>query len=173
MVIASKALALTAVDLFLTPTSSSRGPGRLPQATSGQNLRVRHPPDPETPHRLSRQRLALASAVCSLYQEQPRHLSTMIIEPPSSRPRPTHFLPRVCLALLLSSLTAYAQSTNWQLTWSDEFDAPNGSSLDPKNGLSSPVAAVTATTNSKPTPAASPTSSSTTAISSSPPKKKS
>jgi beta-glucanase (GH16 family) len=35
-----------------------------------------------------------------------------------------------CLTLLLAT-TLKAQSPNWQLTWSDEFNAPNGSPPDP------------------------------------------
>jgi beta-glucanase (GH16 family) len=35
-----------------------------------------------------------------------------------------------CLTLLLVT-TLHAQSPNWQLTWSDEFNAPNSSPLDP------------------------------------------
>ena len=35
-----------------------------------------------------------------------------------------------CLALLLAT-SLQAQSSNWQLTWSDEFNAPNGSPPDP------------------------------------------
>ncbi len=35
-----------------------------------------------------------------------------------------------CLALLLAT-TLQAQSSNWQLTWSDEFNAPNGTPPDP------------------------------------------
>jgi beta-glucanase (GH16 family) len=54
----------------------------------------------------------------------------MIIEPPSSRQYWTQLLPRVCLALFLAT-TLHAQSANWQLTWADEFNAPNGSSPDP------------------------------------------
>jgi beta-glucanase (GH16 family) len=39
----------------------------------------------------------------------------------------------VCLILLAATLpgATQAQSTNWQLTWSDEFNAPNGSAPDP------------------------------------------
>ena len=56
------------------------------------------------------------------------------IEPPSTIsnsalfwPRLTRTLTRACLATLLAaSISAHAQSTNWQLTWSDEFNAPNG-----------------------------------------------
>jgi beta-glucanase (GH16 family) len=33
--------------------------------------------------------------------------------------------------ILLATTTLHAQSPNWQLTWSDEFNAPNGSSPDP------------------------------------------
>jgi beta-glucanase (GH16 family) len=36
----------------------------------------------------------------------------------------------VCLTLLLAT-TLQAQSPNWHLTWSDEFNAPNGSAPDP------------------------------------------
>ena len=61
MVIASKALALTAVDLFMTPGLVAAAQAGLPQTTPGQNLRVRHPPDPETPDRLPRQRLGRPS----------------------------------------------------------------------------------------------------------------
>ena len=54
-----------------------------------------------------------------------------IIEPPSRIPSPTPPLKRsliyACLLLILAT-TAHAQ--NWQLTWSDEFNAPNGSSPD-------------------------------------------
>jgi beta-glucanase (GH16 family) len=58
----------------------------------------------------------------------------MITDPPSIRPRRTHTLLLACLALILASLIAQAQtpsSKNWQLTWSDEFNAPNGSPPDP------------------------------------------
>jgi beta-glucanase (GH16 family) len=55
----------------------------------------------------------------------------MIIAPPSMRPhRPPRIL-GVCLALFLTTLSAHAQSKNWQLTWSDEFNAPNGTPPDP------------------------------------------
>ncbi len=55
----------------------------------------------------------------------------MIIEPPSSRQYWTQLLPRVCLALFLAPFAAHAQSATWQLTWADEFNAPNGSPPDP------------------------------------------
>jgi beta-glucanase (GH16 family) len=58
----------------------------------------------------------------------------MINVPPSIRPHRTHILLPVCLALILASLIAQAQtpsSKNWRLTWSDEFNAPNGSPPDP------------------------------------------
>ncbi|HWW97704.1 MAG TPA: glycoside hydrolase family 16 protein [Edaphobacter sp.] len=58
------------------------------------------------------------------------------IEPPSQNPTPALALPKVkrtllfaCLVLLATTLQA--QSPNWQLTWSDEFNAPNGSPPDP------------------------------------------
>ncbi len=65
------------------------------------------------------------------------------IEPPStvtnsapSRPRPTRTVTRACLALLLATgISGHAQPSpsikDWQLTWSDEFNAPNGSPPDP------------------------------------------
>jgi beta-glucanase (GH16 family) len=71
------------------------------------------------------------------------------IEPPTPTPIPalsnsglTRTLTRACLTLLLAaSLPAHAAppspatknpvSKNWQLTWSDEFNAPSGSSPDP------------------------------------------
>jgi beta-glucanase (GH16 family) len=46
---------------------------------------------------------------------------------PSFRLPRTRILSLACLALLLA--TAHAQQ--WQLTWSDEFNAPNGSAPDP------------------------------------------
>jgi beta-glucanase (GH16 family) len=61
------------------------------------------------------------------------------IEPPSttlipalSPSRRMRTLARACLALLIAAaIPTQAQSANWQLTWSDEFNAPNGSSPDP------------------------------------------
>jgi beta-glucanase (GH16 family) len=59
------------------------------------------------------------------------------IEPPSTIPIPApipnlkRILTCVCLALLIS--VAHAQSPNWQLTWSDEFNAANGAPPDPAN----------------------------------------
>src|ERR1700730_4530530 len=47
---------------------------------------------------------------------------------PSSSGRKRKLL--ACLAILLTT-TLHAQSPNWQLTWSDEFNAPNGSPPDP------------------------------------------
>ena len=65
-------------------------------------------------------------------------------EPPSTLPIPAHRRPgeirtltRACLTLLLAIAPAtilQAQSPaspNWTLTWSDEFNGPNGSSPDP------------------------------------------
>jgi beta-glucanase (GH16 family) len=58
------------------------------------------------------------------------------IEPPSSTSNLAHSaslkrtLLHACVALLLAG-TLQAQSPNWQLTWSDEFNAPNGSPPDP------------------------------------------
>src|ERR1700759_4262658 len=50
---------------------------------------------------------------------------------PSER-RPSSSRPFSILAcLLVLGPTLHAQSPNWQLTWSDEFNAPNGSSPDP------------------------------------------
>jgi beta-glucanase (GH16 family) len=53
---------------------------------------------------------------------------------PSSKRRPSFtFCKRTllaCLALLLAT-TLQAQSQNWHLIWSDEFNAPNGSPPDP------------------------------------------
>jgi beta-glucanase (GH16 family) len=60
------------------------------------------------------------------------------IEPPSktSMPAPPsqskRTLSRVFL-LLLATLAAQAQSPRWHLTWSDEFNAPNGTPPDPAN----------------------------------------
>jgi len=53
----------------------------------------------------------------------------MTIDPPSTR-----FISAVsALALLLAcALSASAQAPRWNLTWSDEFNRPNGSSPDPK-----------------------------------------
>jgi beta-glucanase (GH16 family) len=70
---------------------------------------------------------------------------TMIpIEPPSTPPISvlsyrTHTLTCACLALLIaSSITASAaqpspptSNRNWQLSWTDEFNDPNGSAPDP------------------------------------------
>src|SRR5271170_5629025 len=64
------------------------------------------------------------------------------IEPPSTISNPALRLPLqtrtlicVSLALFALSLQARAQSptaqSNWQLIWSDEFNAPNGSPPDP------------------------------------------
>ena len=50
----------------------------------------------------------------------------MTIDLPSPRSR-TRILSLVCLALLATS----AQAQTWHLTWSDEFNAPNGTSPDP------------------------------------------
>jgi beta-glucanase (GH16 family) len=61
------------------------------------------------------------------------------IEPPGTIPIPApipnlkRILTCVCLALLISISVAHAQSSNWQLTWSDEFNAPNGAPPDPAN----------------------------------------
>jgi beta-glucanase (GH16 family) len=55
----------------------------------------------------------------------------MIIDPPSRHRLRTHILLSACLAFLSLSVAAKAQSTNWQLTWSDEFNAPDGSPPDP------------------------------------------
>jgi beta-glucanase (GH16 family) len=51
----------------------------------------------------------------------------------SSEGRPSFFsLKRTLLAcLLVLATTLHAQSPNWQLTWSDEFNGPNGSPPDP------------------------------------------
>jgi beta-glucanase (GH16 family) len=57
------------------------------------------------------------------------------IEPPSTIPIPApilnlkRILTCVCLTVLIS--VAHAQSPNWQLIWSDEFNAPSGSPPDP------------------------------------------
>jgi beta-glucanase (GH16 family) len=67
------------------------------------------------------------------------HTSAMTaIEPPSTHSVSTSFRRSgilVCLtALLLSSLAASAQqpaTTQWHLTWNDEFNGPSGSSPDP------------------------------------------
>jgi beta-glucanase (GH16 family) len=65
------------------------------------------------------------------------------IEPPSTIPTSalsrsglTRTLARACLSLLLASgISLHGQSVpstkTWQLTWSDEFNGPNGSSPDP------------------------------------------
>jgi beta-glucanase (GH16 family) len=65
------------------------------------------------------------------------------IEPPSTNSIPapirsglTRTLTRACLVLLAVGTTLVAQSPatpnpNWRLTWSDEFNGPNGSSPDP------------------------------------------
>ncbi|MBB5345605.1 glycoside hydrolase family 16 protein [Tunturibacter empetritectus] len=70
------------------------------------------------------------------------------IEPPStpSIPAPirsglTRTLTRACLVLLAAGTTFVAQSPttpnpNWRLTWSDEFNSPNGSSPDPAKWVS-------------------------------------
>jgi beta-glucanase (GH16 family) len=67
----------------------------------------------------------------------------MTIEPPSTKPihAPlrsglTRTLTRACFILLAARTTLVAQSLetpnpNWRLTWSDEFNGPNGSSPDP------------------------------------------
>jgi beta-glucanase (GH16 family) len=68
----------------------------------------------------------------------------MTIEPPSttptsalSKPGPTRLLIRACFAVLLGCIAAVsaAQSSSptspWRLSWSDEFNAPNGSPPDP------------------------------------------
>jgi len=59
-------------------------------------------------------------------------------EPPSTPPTPTRILPRAllpCLLLLASAARTQAPATTpaspWRLVWSDEFNAPNGSSPDP------------------------------------------
>jgi beta-glucanase (GH16 family) len=59
------------------------------------------------------------------------------IEPPSTIPipalstsSPMRILILACF-LLVATVPVAAQSTNWQLTWSDEFNAPNGSPPDP------------------------------------------
>src|SRR5882724_8992167 len=63
------------------------------------------------------------------------------IEPPSTIPNSarsslslTRILTRACLALLIATAIPTAaqksQSSNWQLTWSDEFNGPDGSSPD-------------------------------------------
>jgi beta-glucanase (GH16 family) len=49
--------------------------------------------------------------------------------PSSSKSKRT--LTIVCLLLLAIPIATQAQSTNWQLTWSDEFNAPSGSPPDP------------------------------------------
>jgi hypothetical protein len=69
---------------------------------------------------------------------------TMTIEPPSttptsalSKPGSTRLLIRACFVVLLGSIAAVsaAQSPSptspWRLSWSDEFNAPNGSPPDP------------------------------------------
>jgi beta-glucanase (GH16 family) len=60
--------------------------------------------------------------------------STISIAAPSRRNR-TRWLAHVCFALLLaSSCFMRAQpttATDWKLTWSDEFNGPNGSPPDP------------------------------------------
>jgi beta-glucanase (GH16 family) len=62
------------------------------------------------------------------------------IEPPSTLPipapsslNPKRVITRACLVLLIAAATilTHAQSPNWQLTWSDEFNAPSGSPPDP------------------------------------------
>jgi beta-glucanase (GH16 family) len=63
----------------------------------------------------------------------------IIIEPPGTIPIPalsnfrlTRILTHACLILLIAAaIPTHAQSTNWQLTWSDEFNGPNGSLPDP------------------------------------------
>jgi beta-glucanase (GH16 family) len=68
------------------------------------------------------------------YKETDLHSTMTNIEPPSKIPSPTPPLKRIllyaCLLLILAT-TLHAQSPNWQLTWSDEFNAPNGSPPDP------------------------------------------
>ena len=65
------------------------------------------------------------------------------IEPPSTNSIPaplrsglTRILTRACLALVLGATipatpASKTHPTNWQLTWSDEFNAPNGSPPNP------------------------------------------
>jgi len=61
------------------------------------------------------------------------------IEPPSTTPNPAlsinlkRTLTCVCITLLFAATPAHAQSPNWQLSWSDEFNGPNGSPPDPTN----------------------------------------
>jgi beta-glucanase (GH16 family) len=58
------------------------------------------------------------------------------IEPPSTTPNLAQHaslkrtLLHACLTLLFAA-NLHAQSNNWQLTWSDEFNAPDGSSPNP------------------------------------------
>src|SRR5258708_2331243 len=52
----------------------------------------------------------------------------------SSEGRPSSFKGNRILTLvylILLAIPFHAQSTNWQLTWSDEFNAPNGAPPDP------------------------------------------
>jgi beta-glucanase (GH16 family) len=71
----------------------------------------------------------------------------MTIEPPSTSPTsalsksgPMRLLPRACLALLIVGGTSVAATeaqsppappASWHLSWSDEFNGPNGSAPDP------------------------------------------
>ncbi|MEO6983364.1 MAG: glycoside hydrolase family 16 protein [Edaphobacter sp.] len=55
-------------------------------------------------------------------------------EPPSTATLPRSPLKLACLGLLLlSSFAARAAKPGWHLTWSDEFNGPNGSAPDPAN----------------------------------------
>ncbi|WP_433983720.1 hypothetical protein RBB78_23040 [Tunturiibacter empetritectus] len=86
------------------------------------------------------------------------------IEPPStpSIPAPIRSgltLTRACLVLLAVGTTLVAQSpatpnSNWRLTWSDEFNGPNGSSPIPPSGSRKPAAKASATTSLRRTPTA-------------------
>ena len=53
----------------------------------------------------------------------------MTIDLPSLRSQRIRILFLGCFTLLLA--TAHAQSPNWQLTWSDEFNAASGTPADP------------------------------------------
>ena len=53
----------------------------------------------------------------------------MTIDLPSFRPQ-ARILSLACFTLVIATV-AHAQSSNWQLTWSDEFNAPNGAPPDP------------------------------------------
>jgi len=72
-----------------------------------------------------------------------KSLRMITTEPPSTIPIPapigsrlTRILTRACIIVMAAATSLAAQSPatsnpSWRLTWSDEFNAPNGSTLDP------------------------------------------